>query len=253
MDEYLYGLLYEQEKTYWWSIARRAMVLRFWRKYGAGNSPFRMLDIGCGTGAMLDDMRRMGGEAYGLDVAEQAVDYCRRRGLQNVRVGDAIDLPFEDAQFDLVTAVDVLEHVEDDVRAIAEAYRVCDDEGLFILVVPAFDWLWSDRDDRLQHKRRYTARELRGKIQKVGFEIVRCTYTNLFMFPLLYAMVKYGQLFNPKAEIKIDIASVPSLPNLTLLKMLAIETFLLQWVDFPVGVSLLCVARKRCGEKITIQ
>src|SRR5207247_1029846 len=104
---------------------------------------------------------------------EEAVGYCRDRGLVDVRVGAAENLPFGDGSFDLVTALDVVEHLDDDVAALREMGRVLRPGGRVLVTVPAHRFLWGDQDEVNLHKRRYVAAEIRDRLIAAGFDVER--------------------------------------------------------------------------------
>ncbi len=184
------------------------------------------------------------GPVWGIDISPLAVEFCRKRGLANVLQASAEDLPLEDRSFDLITMADVLEHIVDDQAAMNELHRVCAPGGLLVVVVPAFRFLWSNRDERLQHKRRYTASELRSKAEKAGFTICKCTYIDTFLFPPLLTLVRLGLITGAKPAVRMDVAPRLPLVDQLWLAVSRLEHALLRWLDFPFGVSVLCVAEK---------
>ena len=105
----------------------------------------------------------------GVDVSPDALAFCRRRGLQNVRLGEAERLPYEDGSFDLVTGLDVVEHLDDDLAGLREMRRVLRPGGYAFLFVPAFMFLWGVQDDISHHRRRYTLRGLQQTVAAAGF------------------------------------------------------------------------------------
>src|SRR5712691_4838107 len=123
LDLHTYEILYRTEETHWWHAARRRIVLDWIEQRYPGRSDLSILDAGCGTGLMLQQMSHLG-HAEGVDIAEQALDFCRKRGHLNVRAADVLHLPFGEGTFDFVTALDVLEHLDDDAGALVEWHRV---------------------------------------------------------------------------------------------------------------------------------
>ena len=245
MDEYFYPLRFQHDETEWRAIARRAILHMSWQYYGrtATVTVPRILDIGCGTGMTMVSFTSVG-SVWGIDVSPLAVMFCKHRGLQNVFQGIAEELPFRNDSFDLITMADVLEHMPDDVGVLRELYRVCAPRGLLTVVVPAFQFLWSNRDERLQHKRRYTVSELRAKTEQAGFKIHKCTYIDTFLFPPLFILVKLGLLSGSRPVIRMDVAPRLPLVDRFWLAAACLERILLRWLDFPLGVSVLCVAQK---------
>lgn len=245
MDNYFYELRYHTELHEWRAVTRRAILHMAWERYGqtARSLPTRILDVGCGTGVTMLSFAKVG-PVWGVDASSLAVQFCKRRGLETVFQAAAEGLPFRSDSFDLITVADVLEHIPDDQSVLSELYRVCATRGLLTVVVPAFQSLWSNRDERLQHKRRYTAADLRAKVEQAGFRVRKCTYIDTFLFLPLLMLVKLGLLSGSRPVIRMDVA--PSLPLMDRfwLTIARLERILLRWLNFPLGVSALCVAQK---------
>src|SRR3989441_13111280 len=125
MQQHTYSIMYEVEGKHWWFVGRRRIIAGFVEKICQDFNKLRprILDVGCGTGANLQ-MLSMFGVAEGVDVSAEALEFCRARGLARVRQGAAESLPFEDASFDLVTGLDVVEHLDDDLAGLTEMRRV---------------------------------------------------------------------------------------------------------------------------------
>ena len=124
MEDSAYELMYESELNHWWDKGRRKIALSLIKKYSRASSmKQKILDLGCGTGAMAKEIEAIG-EYYGVDVSERAVNLCKKRGIKNIEQGDALCIPHANDQFDVVLALDVIEHVKDDIGAIAEMRRV---------------------------------------------------------------------------------------------------------------------------------
>ena len=181
------------------------------------------------------------GEAEGVDIAEDALAFCRERGLDKVRLGAGEELPYDDGTFDLVTAFDVVEHMDDDLAGLREMRRVLRTGGRVLLFVPTFMFLWGLQDDVSNHRRRYRLPELRRVLEQAGFEIERTTYANITFFMPILAMRKLMRLTGIKAESENNI-NVSAL-NGVLARMLGAESFVLRYMNIPFGVSGLCVAR----------
>jgi ubiquinone/menaquinone biosynthesis C-methylase UbiE len=250
MEEFVYEVLNHDE--WWWEVGRRELVKNLLHRFGVngvegsqtnGTGP-RILEIGCGSGALLQDLQHYG-TAVGLDVAAPALANCRDRGLDCVSLADVTALPFADEQFNVVIAIDVLEHVEDDAAAIREINRVTKNGGKVILTVPAFQMLWSRRDVQCHHHRRYLRDDFRTRVQKGGFRILKSTYINLPLFFPLFMMVKAGRLSSKQApSIRMDYALVPPPINQILSRVVEYEAKLLRRISLPLGSSIACVGVK---------
>ena len=179
-----------------------------------------------------------------MDVSNTALGYCHGRGLDSVTLGDASALPYQDERFDLVTSIDVLEHVDDDVSALRETYRVCRKGGMLIATVPAFNFLWSRRDEQLHHKRRYYLEQFRSRVSSAGFKVIRATYINFPLLVPLYLLVKVGHLLRRNPSLGMDYVLVPPVVNGVLGWVVRVEARWLSRFDLPVGTSICCVAVK---------
>jgi len=243
MKEHTYPIMFRIEQSHWWYAGRRKILASFIEdicRRVTDRRP-RILDVGCGTGANLLMLSKFG-DAEGVDVSEDALAFCRERGLENVKLGAAEQLPYEDGTFDLVTALDVVEHLDDDLAGLREMRRVLRPGGRVLLFVPTFMFLWGLQDDVSNHRRRYRMPELGRVLEQAGFEIERTTYANITFFMPILAMRKLMRLTGIKAESENNI-NVSAL-NGVLARMLGAESLLLRYANIPFGVSGLCVARK---------
>ncbi|MBI5707608.1 MAG: class I SAM-dependent methyltransferase [Armatimonadetes bacterium] len=200
----------------------------------------RVLDLGCGTGAVLEELAHFG-SYVGLDMSGQALEYCRQRGLTRLAIGKGEALPFSTGSFDAIVALDVFEHIENDQAAMNEALRVLKPGGILVLSVPAFKALWGPHDVALMHFRRYRSPELRAKLRSAGFQIELLSYSVFFLFPLV-VLIRFFERRKPNAE-----ASLPAVPewlNRALVKLQNLEAKLLRRVTLPWGSSLIAVGRK---------
>jgi SAM-dependent methyltransferase len=243
MQRHTYSIMYEVEGTHWWFAGRRRIIASFVEKIcrDLGTERPRILDVGCGTGANLELLARYG-EAEGVDVSPEALAFCRERGLRNVKQGAAERLPYEDCSFDLVTALDVVEHLDDDTAGLREMRRVLRPGGRAMLFVPAFMFLWGVQDDVSHHRRRYTLPELLKVVREAGFEIERATYANITFFLPILLVRKFMKLTGIRTETENSIGI--SAFNGVLGRVFGAESSFLRRMNLPFGVSALCVARK---------
>ena len=232
----------EAERDHWWFAARREIVLsQLERAVGANPRDLRILDIGCGAGGMLSFLRRYG-TAAGVDASPEAVEMAGREGA-DVRVGMLpADIPFAPGSFDVVTLLDVLEHVEADSAALDTIRALLRPGGHLIVTVPAYAFLWSGHDVVNEHKRRYVRDGLREKLEIAGFDVERLTYFNTLLFPPIALVRLAGRLRS--GEETADEGRVPAPVNSILRRIFTLEKRLLKAADLPFGVSLLAVARR---------
>jgi ubiquinone/menaquinone biosynthesis C-methylase UbiE len=198
----------------------------------------KILNLGAGTGLLDLELQMRSADIYSLDNREEAVDFCKQRGLRQAILGRAESLPFAGEQFDVVLAMDILEHVENDSAVAAEIARVLKLGGKVIVTVPAFKFLWSAEDERLHHYRRYDKKTLSALFS--GWKIERVSYFNFFLFlPILFAR-KVLRLADNGEELKIGMRVI----NKILYSIFQAEVALLGWVNLPFGVSCLGIFSK---------
>jgi ubiquinone/menaquinone biosynthesis C-methylase UbiE len=243
MQSHHYPILYRVEETHWWYVGRRRIIRSLVERICTMlriPQP-RILDVGCGTGANLK-MLASYGSAEGVDISDQAVQFCRQRGLSSVKLGAVEQLPYESETFDLVTALDVVEHLDDDVAGLREMRRVLTKDGRVLVFVPAFMFLWGVQDDVSNHRRRYTLPNLLKAIKTAGFSIEWASYANItFFFPVLAVRSVMRWLgLRAATEYGINI----SVMNTPFSWLFAAERFVLKRGKFPFGVSAVCIARR---------
>lgn len=234
MKREIYEEMYNQEATYWWYVAKRKLV----RSYITGKN---ILDLGCGTGAMISELSGLGFQVLGLDGSEEALKYCRKRGLVNLKRADFNkSLPCQGNTFDTVLCLDVLEHIEDDRGLLLEIKRVLKSDGRLILTVPAYQKFWTYWDEMVKHKRRYGASSLAKLVRSTGMEMEKVTYFNSFLMPgfLIRWLKKYHK------DSSSDFIEVPAVVNSLILLASYIERKCLKLFNLPFGVSILVVAKK---------
>lgn len=252
MQQHTYAIMRRVEQDHWWFAGRRRIIKSFLgdicrnliaARAGKGDKdPLKILDVGCGTGANLEMLSEFG-ESHGVDVSPEALSFCRERGLAKVKQGEAEALPYDDNSFDIVTGLDVVEHLDDDLAGLKEMHRVLKPDGQALFFVPAFMFLWGVQDDISHHRRRYTIADLKDVIRRAGFEVERATYVNISFFAPILA----GRLFmkitglRPESENNITIGFL----NGVLGKILGAETLPLRFLNFPFGVSIICIARRK--------
>jgi len=243
VDEFIYDIRWEQDETEWRACARRELVLALLERNRSKRSSQMVLDLGCGTGMLVQQLQPFG-NVYGLDLSPKAVAYSRRRSLPLTAVGSAEHICFADNTFDIVTMVEVLEHVEDDISALSDIRRLMRPGGLVIITVPAFGLLWSRRDVHLHHKRRYTKRELTEKLLRTGFRPLQSTYIDLFLFLPLLLLVQLDRLTRRSDRFQVYEVSAPTLINEFLLRVCRLERHIYSRMGLPFGVSIACIAER---------
>jgi SAM-dependent methyltransferase len=230
------------EQQHWWFAGRRRLFAREIRRLDLPPGT-RALDIGTGTGANLRLLRELGlGEVVGVDASPEAIRYCAAKGLGPVRFGDICALPLEDGTFDLVLATDVIEHVDDDGKALEEIRRVLRPGGRLLLTVPAFPSLWGLQDKVSHHRRRYRMGPLLHRLAAADLRVRRGYHVNWLLFGPIWLVRRLID------GLGIELASEAQL-NTTLLNRLlgfvfAADTALAPLLRPPFGVTILIVAER---------
>lgn len=239
MRESAYREHFEVEDRHWWYRGRWAVVEALLSRVQLPPQP-RILDAGCGAGGNLEKFGRIG-IATGVEPSPEGVGFCRERGLERVHQAGLESLPLEDDSFDLVVATDVIEHVAAEQQALRELLRVAAPDGVMLLTVPAYMWLWSEEDVNLHHQRRYTRRRLRQAVTAAGWEPLFSTYFNSLLLPPI-ALAK--KIRRPGAD-DADLARTPAALDRPLSLPMRLEARLIRaGVSLPAGVSVGIVCRR---------
>ena len=244
MQQHTYAIMDEVEGSHWWFVGRRAILESFLNgivsRISTSDSRLSILDVGCGTGANIEMLSQYG-DAEGVDVSDDALEFCRLKGLK-AQKGLAETLPYDDESFELTTALDVIEHLDDDVAGLKEMFRVTKRGGYSLFFVPAFMWLWGVQDDISNHRIRYTQRQIVERIKNAGYTIERATYANWTFFPPILAGRVFMKLtgIKPESENNINVSALNGFFG----KIFSAERFWLKNFNFPFGVSIVVVAKK---------
>lgn len=244
--------MYRVETRHFWFVGtRRVIVAALERALGPRLASARVLDLGCGTGFTLTQLPP-GVRSVGLDYSPAALAFARERAPSASLVrGSAYALPFADGAFDAVLALDVLEHLDDDLAAARELRRVLAPGGAAIVTVPAFASLWSAHDEALDHRRRYRLSQIERVMRDAGLEVEHASYYNFFLFPMVA-----GARLAERARTALGVGArtrspgsgadlrIPPAPlNAGLAALLGAERAIAPRVRLPFGVSCLVIAR----------
>jgi SAM-dependent methyltransferase len=170
------------EDRHWWYQGRRRVLERAIARLDLP-AQARILDAGCGSGRNMVDLAHHG-EVTGVELSDTSVELARERGAGEVLSGSVMDMPFDDASFDLSVSLDVIEHLEDDVGALRELRRVTKPGGALLVTVPAYQWLWSGHDEINHHHRRYNRRTLLAAAQSGGWRLDSAAHFNSLLLPI---------------------------------------------------------------------
>ncbi|QJR16497.1 class I SAM-dependent methyltransferase [Usitatibacter palustris] len=250
MDLATYAVEAEVERTHWWFAGRRKMLRRLITGLGIARDA-RILDIGTSTGTNLRMLKEMAFTRYeGLDMSDDAVRWCDSKGLGKVTRGDVCNIPFPDATFDLVLATDIIEHVDDDGRALAEIRRVLKPGASVIITVPAFQFLWGLQDDVAHHKRRYRGGQVDAVIAGAGLQRRASFYFNFILLAPIYAARQVIRLMRIplRSENEVNGPFVNRLLNW----IFGFDVAVAPWLHVPFGVSYLAVAVREPGAETRV-
>ncbi|MBI3920694.1 MAG: class I SAM-dependent methyltransferase [Armatimonadetes bacterium] len=241
--------MFELEDRYWWFVGRRHIVRSLLARRGNLPNPCRIVDLGCGTGGNLPELAQFG-EVVGVDMSPEALHLCRSRGDFPLALSDGTALPFREDSCDLVTVLDVLEHIEDDRRVLEELVRILRPGGKVLVTVPAYPSLWSEHDEALHHQRRYRAHELRGKVRASGLTIRKLSFAiSAVLLPVYF--LRWMQRFRrqpPRESAKTGLIELPAMVNGLLIAYLRFEGSWIPHMSLPFGLSIVCLAEKEAED-----
>lgn len=244
----MFDLLAQLEENNFWFKARNKILVSLFKKFVGENNPKKVLEIGCGNGFVLKALYSLNYPLIGSEIYLDGLKNVRKR-LPDVELVqlDALNMPFFE-ELDAIGAFDVIEHIEEDVAVMKNVFQALKPKGYFFITVPQYQWMWSYLDDYAKHKRRYTSKELKSKLQSVGFEVVFLSsfVTILFPFVVISRMMKKNK---PLEQVTMDDViqefKIPDWMNTLFYKLMLLETwFIKRGFQLPFGNSIVVVARK---------
>jgi SAM-dependent methyltransferase len=250
------------EDRNWWFAARTHALLGILDREVASTSPIpsgaggkpaaQVLDVGCGAGNMHHHLSRYG-QVRGMDSFFKPLRVAQQRG-HLVSQADGSAMAFPDCSFDLVTALDVIEHCQDDAAVLSECARVLKPGGVLAITVPAFPWLWSDNDTINGHRRRYRPVDLTRKLMAARFAVRKLTCNNFSVLPMAAAFILLHRIRGRKLALsapstdddayQVEMQSVHPVLNAVLTAFGKAESWVLRYVSFPIGTGIIAVAQK---------
>lgn len=247
MDEREYRNMFEAEDRYFWFMAKHRLVKSLVEDAVAGKKDAVIVDVGCGTGGQMAALGNIG-SVFGVEENATAISLAAKRGLRGLARMDWKYPALKSNCADVVICSDFLEHLDDDVRALQDIADVLKVGGKLIVTVPSGQWLWSEHDAMLGHKRRYNRRNLRRAVETSGIRPVRVFPFNGSLLPVM-ATARFGSKLASLAGLKSESPSVSySLPgpvNKAFGRVLDIERELLKrGRELPFGSTLVALGIK---------
>ncbi|RJP31496.1 MAG: methyltransferase domain-containing protein [Actinobacteria bacterium] len=243
LDKTAYSSIYEREDEHWWFLGRRRVLAALLANLDPPGD-WRVLDVGCGTGGNFSFLDAYG-RVEGCDYSEEAIRFCLLRGTHTVREASIYDLPYEDASFDLVTCLDVIEHLRFDLPAFRELNRVVKKGSYLLATLPSGPHLYNDFDCLAGHLRRYTREEIKMLLAESGFEPIRLTCYTTLVHPLIRYYMWRGSISSGRNGYTQGMQTVIPSSNRVLKWAQDLEARIVSRWDLHRGSSVVALAKKR--------
>ncbi|MBN2065562.1 MAG: class I SAM-dependent methyltransferase [Candidatus Thermoplasmatota archaeon] len=240
MQEDVYELFKQYQFNHWWFTGRRKVIHAFMRKFICAKN-LEILDIGSGYGGLIPTLQTFG-VVDTIEPHTATHEQLEQLGIRTIYGKDFFPIICPEHRYDIVTLFDVLEHIEDDSRALQVVRnQLLKKQGYCFLTVPAHPGLWTEIDERSNHFRRYTIKRLRTLLLEAGFTTISLSYFMCLLFPMDILNRKLQQNQPPKLS---EIKQTPALPatNNLLETIFGMESALISRVHFPVGSSIIAKA-----------
>ena len=247
MKSELYFEQYSLQNQHWWFVAKKEIILsQLALALDGREGGINILDAGCGTGLMLPALSAFG-NVFGMDFSKEAISFAKKNFSGTIKHGALPDnIPYEPATFEVLVALDVIEHVEDDLSSLINLKKIMKPGAVGIITVPACMFLWSHHDVINEHKRRYSKAEFSQKLHAAGFVVEKISYYNFFLFPLVLLIRLINKLKGTQEGSDVKLPS--KLVNVLLKNVFSLEQYFLKVINFPIGVSL--IARVRVPDSL---
>jgi len=250
MDPQVYEDMSSVEGEHWWFVARRKYLARIIEKFVCqqDRKELELCEIGSGTGGNLPLLSQYGRvTAVEMDdVARQIIVDKQLPKVDSIKGGYLPDNIELEQQFDALFLLDVVEHVEDDLGAVAATRPMLNDQGVLVTTVPAYAWLWSKHDVANHHHRRYTLNKYRELMTNAGFDVTYASYFNTILFPLAALARLSESLLASKDSSEIDTGLQIPHPSLNAVfnGLFSLESAWAGKLRVPFGLSIVVVAKK---------
>ncbi len=241
MEQTEYFRMFSIENNHWWYKSIHDLLIGVIKKIKLPKKP-KILDAGCGTGGLTVKLTNLG-ETIGFDFSPTAIKLARKRQLNLVQAS-LNALPFKREVFDVITCITVLgQQGINETKALNDFFRVLKKGGYLILVVSAFQSLYSHHDRAVHARQRYTINEISHFLKNVHLKIIHSRYIFSFIFPI-FLIKRLLERFTPQTKAISDLELPPSLVNHLLTTVCLLEWKFTQVLPLPFGTSILIIGKK---------
>ncbi len=248
-DPAFFDLISSIEDRHFWFRSRNSIISRLVRQITRYMDPgYLVLEVGCGTGKVLNGLQEVcsDGVVIGMDLFFEGLKHARKRTSCHLVRGDVQSLPFA-KKFNLIGLFDVLEHLPDDMKVLADIHSLLTEDGLLILTVPAHPSLWSNFDESSHHCRRYKLDELKNKLILNGYHVQYLTYYMASIFPFVWLERRIKGLIDPRSandQASDELRIVPVVNELFAWLLAQESRLIIGRKRIPFGTSIIAIARK---------
>ncbi len=238
-----YGIMFHVEDHHWWYLGMEQITCGLLDQAVGRGRNLRVLDAGCGTGAVMRYLQPYG-RVTGLDFSVEALSFCRQRGHDRLSQASVMSLPYADGAFDLIVSFDVICEIGvEDGQALREFARVLKPGGRLLLRLPAYRWLKGQHDVAVHVAHRYHRREIKRKLRLAGLTSEKTSYANMFLFPVAAAK-RWSERFTAGRQTGSDLTLDPGSLNGLLRTILSAEAPLIRSIGLPFGLTVVALAKK---------
>ena len=243
MNHAEYEVMFQVEDHHWWYLGMEQITCGLLDQTVGRGRDLRVLDAGCGTGAVMRYLAPYG-RVVGFDFSAEALRFSQQRGHARLAQASVVSLPFADNEFDLIVSFDVICEIGvDDGQALREFARVLTPGGRLLLRLPAFHWMSGQHDRAVHLAHRYARREIKHKLQQAGLTPEKTSYANMFLFPIVAAK-RWSERFRVGRQTGSDLTLDPGPLNGALRGILSAEAPLVRSIGLPFGLTVVTLARK---------
>lgn len=241
MEEYNFEVYSKFNKDFWYIKSRQDLIRKILKKYFNEKKDLKILDAGCGTGFNFEVLSEFG-DVYGVDLSQTGLEECKKLNYKSLELKDVNKLNYEN-YFDVVIAIELIEHIENDEETIANFKKYLKNDGLLIITTPAFKFLWSKDDELAMHKRRYSKKRLKNILKNSGLKIEYLGY-RYFLFFLPASLIFFIQKKRKKKKNSLEYT--PKWINKTLLNYMKFENWSIsKGAKFPFGIGFIAISQKQ--------